>query len=126
MSNMAAKGGRPVDPIWQVFVRVSTDGKVAKCTECETMVSAKVERLRSHRQKCKVPNKECDSPCKFCPVLPSKTRVCPVLPGFYPLGWDKPVKPRYLPTLWITVLEINISCAIYFPSLGPILLSSGY
>ena len=36
---MAAKGGRPVDPIWQIFVRVSADGKVlkAKCTECETM-----------------------------------------------------------------------------------------
>ena len=52
---MAAKGGRPVDPIWQVFVRVCTDGKVvkAKCTECETMVSV-------NQQKCKVPTKECD------------------------------------------------------------------
>ena len=65
---MASKGGRPVDPIWQVYVRVSTDGKVpkAKCTEseCETMVSAKVERLRAHRQKCKVVSKECNSPRK--------------------------------------------------------------
>ena len=50
---MASKGGRPVDPIWQFYVRVSTDGKVpkAKCTECETMVSAKVERLRLRLRK---------------------------------------------------------------------------
>ena len=29
---MASKGGRPVDPIWQIFVRVSADGKVLKAS----------------------------------------------------------------------------------------------
>ena len=73
---MASKGGRPVDPIWQFYVRVSTDGKIpkAKCTECETMVSAKVERLRAHRQKCKVVSLD-NSSLKHClsSVLPANT-----------------------------------------------------
>ena len=85
---MAAKGGRPVDPIWQVFVRVSTDGFVlkAKSTECETMVSAKVERLRSHRQKCKFRPKNVIHHTSFAGFYPIKPRFYLVLPRFYPPG----------------------------------------
>ena len=44
---------KPKDPIWNFF-DITEDGtkKVAKCKACKTVVSAKSERLKIHRQKC--------------------------------------------------------------------------
>ena len=66
---MANRGGRPVDPVWQFYVRIETDGKTrhAKCQECQSLISAKVERLRAHRKKhdkgSQVNEKSSENPC---------------------------------------------------------------
>ena len=69
------------------------------------MVSAKVERLRSHWQKCKVPTKECDW-CLYNVCLCTKTQVLPSFtqenPGFTQVltaGLGKTSKTQFLPTI---------------------------
>ena len=44
---------KPKDPIWN-FYEVTEEGskKITKCRECGTVVSAKSDRLKTHREKC--------------------------------------------------------------------------
>jgi len=49
---------KPKAPIWNVYTLREIGGKtVAKCRDCETSVSAKSDRLRSHKIKCGVVTK---------------------------------------------------------------------
>ena len=45
---------KPKDPIWKYFSLVEEGEKIktAICKVCDAVVSAKAERLRSHRLKC--------------------------------------------------------------------------
>ena len=43
-------GGRPSDPIRSFFLKI--EGTKMKCIDCNTYVSDKTERLRSHRKRC--------------------------------------------------------------------------
>ena len=48
-----AKGGKPKDPIWDMYIITQEDGKtVTKCMDCNAKVSAKSDRLKAHRSKC--------------------------------------------------------------------------
>ncbi|MEW8509765.1 MAG: hypothetical protein AB2608_02925 [Candidatus Thiodiazotropha sp.] len=44
---------KPKDPIWNFFTILEDNKKTsARCKDCNIEVSAKVLRLKSHRQKC--------------------------------------------------------------------------
>ena len=44
---------KPKDPIWNMYTLCEVGGKtVVKCRDCETSVSAKSDKLRSHKIKC--------------------------------------------------------------------------
>ena len=46
---MASSGGRPSDPIRTFFLKI--DGTKMRCIDCNTYVSDKIERLRTHRKR---------------------------------------------------------------------------
>lgn len=56
---MMLKGGRRRDPLWDKFNPKTADNKVS-CKECKQFISAKIERLKSHTEKCRPPTRIAD------------------------------------------------------------------
>lgn len=53
---------KPKDPVWNYFDIIETGNKKqAKCKDCGSIVSAKSDRLRAHRLKCKKPETQSDT-----------------------------------------------------------------
>lgn len=47
------KGGRPKDPVWDHFHRVTEGAKTsAQCKKCHHIMANRVERMKAHRSKC--------------------------------------------------------------------------
>ena len=45
------KGGRPRNSVWGHFIEPAVNNRVV-CRGCETLISAKVDRLKAHFQRC--------------------------------------------------------------------------
>ena len=77
-----AQGGRPIDSVWKYFIKVEDGGKIrAKCIKCNTMISAKAARLRSHLEKCSQRELQYNSPnddiAEVIPIVNSSDSILP-------------------------------------------------
>ena len=50
---MACKGGRPLDPVWSHFIKITEGNKVAaECKTCGRRQSNKAGRMKQHIKRC--------------------------------------------------------------------------
>ena len=65
------QGGRPVDSVWQYFMKIEEGGKVskAKCINCGLSISAEACRLRYHIEKCSTEKSQATNSLLFSPEL---------------------------------------------------------
>ena len=82
------KGGRPRDSVRANFIEPAVNNRVA-CRGCEALVSAKVDRLRAHFQRCPSFTKPVAEPVLPCPQVVLKPE-----PIVVPSEQTVPVPPK--------------------------------
>ena len=111
------KGGRPRDIAWAQFVEPAVNNRVS-CRGCDTLVCAKVDRLRAHIRKCPALAKQAPEPVLLpCPEVVLKTEhvAAPPVQTVPPKKLQPSMKDHVVSTSAAEKAKLDEAVANFFP-----------